>query len=389
MAEMRRLDARFGRRASDVAPGWRLALTALQVVIVVLGVAAALWFIYRLRSLIVLLILSAFFAYLIAPMVAVARRPVRYRHVERQMSAALAIGLVHLMLFGVVGVMLAWIVPRFSQQLAQISSQAPSYLQAVQSSAQKLTMVYDRLGLPANARQGIDQALATLAGSIEIGARQWLMTIVGLFAYLPWLVLIPILAFFLLWDAEALRLNALTMLPPGRLRVYGVQLFDRVNAALAAYIRAQLLACVIVGIVVGVGFALLGVPYALILAVVAGMAEFVPLVGPLIVALVAALIAGLHQPILALWVLLFLGVVRLAEDYAVYPRLVGRTIHLHPLAIILAVLAGAELAGIIGVFLSVPTLAVASAAYRQYQASTGSRGLVADLLQPPADQGTT
>jgi predicted PurR-regulated permease PerM len=360
----------------------RLTTTVLQVVLVVLAVAGALWLIYRLRSLILLLILSAFFAYLINPLVEVARRPFPFRGRERQVSTAVAIAVVYLVLFGAVTVMLAWLVPRFSQQVTQISGQAPVYMKAVQEHAQKLTAVYDRFGLPQNARQEIERALATLGGSIEAGARRWLMTIVGLFAYLPWLVLIPILAFFLLKDGQAFRRNALTTLPAGRWRSYGVQLFDRVDEALAAYIRAQLLACLIVGTVVGIGFTLLGVPYPVILGVVAGLAEFIPLVGPVIVAVVAALIAALQAPILALWVLVFLGVLRITEDYVVYPRLVGHTIDLHPLAIILAVLAGAELAGVIGVFLSVPVLAVLSAAYRQYLASTGGRGLVAELLQP-------
>ncbi len=385
MAELRSVNSPFGRRASDAARGRRLTTTVLQIAGVLLALIAALWLIYQLRSLIVLLVLSIFFAYLIAPLVRLARHPFRLRATERRLSAAVAIGVVYVLLFAVIAVMLAWLVPRFSQQVTQISGQAPAYMSTMQGSAQRMTAVYDKLGLPQGARQGIGRALATLAGSIETGARRWLMTIVGLFAYLPWLVLIPILAFFLLKDGQTFRRGALRILPAGRMRAYGVQLFDRINAALAAYIRAQLLACLIVGIVVGTGFTLLRVPYPVILGVVAGLAEFIPLVGPLIVALAAAVIAGLHAPILALWVLVFLGVVRVVEDYVVYPRLVGHTIDLHPLAIILAVLAGAELAGVIGVFLSVPALAVLTAAYRQYLVSTGGRGLVAELLQP-ADQ---
>ncbi len=388
MADLRSMDSPFGRRSGDAGRGRRLTTTVLQVLLVTLAVAGALWLVYRLRSLLLLLILSMLFAYLIDPLVVLARRPFRFRGTERRVSTAVAIGVVYLVLFGAVTVVLAWLVPRFSQQVTQISSQAPAYMEAVQGHMQRLTAVYDRLGLPPDARQAIERALATLGGSIEAGARRWLMTIVGLFAYLPWLVLIPILAFFLLKDAEAFRRHALAMLPAGRWRVGGVQLFDRVNDALAAYIRAQLLACLIVGTAVGVGFTLLGVPYPVILGVVAGLAEFIPLVGPLVVAVVAALVAALQAPILALWVLVFLGVLRVMEDYVVYPRLVGRTIDLHPLAIILAVLAGAELGGVIGVFLSVPALAVLAAAYRQYLVSTGG-GLVANLLQPAEREAAT
>jgi predicted PurR-regulated permease PerM len=98
----------------------------------------------------------------------------------------------------------------------------------------------------------------------------------------------------------------------------------------------------------------------------AGVLEFIPLVGPLVLATVAAVVGALHAPILALWAVGFLGVLRLVEDYVIYPRLMRRGIHLHPLAVILAVLAGAELDGVAGMFLSVPTVALATVVYRHW-----------------------
>src|SRR6185503_19652297 len=113
-------------------------------------------------------------------------------------------------------------------------------------------------------------------------------------------------------------------------------------------------ACVLIGGVCGVGFALLGVPYAVLLAVLAGILEFIPLVGPSVVAVVATIVAALHTPGLALWVLLFLGTLRVVHDYMIYPRLVGHGLHLHPFLIVLSVLAGAELGGVAGLFMAVP-----------------------------------
>jgi predicted PurR-regulated permease PerM len=110
----------------------------------------------------------------------------------------------------------------------------------------------------------------------------------------------------------------------------------------------------------------LGIPYPLLLGVLAGVMEFIPLVGPLLVAIVVAIVAALHAPILAFWAIGFLGILRLAEDYVIYPRLIGRGIHLHPLAVIVAVLAGADLAGVAGMFLAVPAAALASVLYRHW-----------------------
>src|SRR4029079_2136765 len=122
--------------------------------------------------------------------------------------------------------------------------------------------------------------------------------LMGTLSYVPWLVLIPILAFFLLKDGASLRRTIVIALPHhGQLR--GHRLFEELNATLAAYVRAQLLACVLVGTLCGLGFAVLGIPYPVPLGVLAGILEFIPLVGPLLLAVVASIAAALAAPILA------------------------------------------------------------------------------------------
>ena len=91
---------------------------------------------------------------------------------------------------------------------------------------------------------------------------------------------------------------------------------------------------------------------------------------------------------LAFLVLAFLAVLRIVQDYVVYPRLIGQGIHLHPLAVIIAILSGAELAGIAGIFLAIPVVAILTVSYRHWLEHRGSEGL-ADLLEPaPATAAT-
>jgi predicted PurR-regulated permease PerM len=119
-----------------------------------------------------------------------------------------------------------------------------------------------------------------------------------------------------------------------------------------------------------------------VLGLLAGIFEFVPLVGPLLIAIIAALAAMLHAgPFSALMVLVFLAVLRIVQDYVVYPRLIGQGIHLHPLAVIIAILSGAELAGVAGIFLAIPVVAILTVLYRHWLEHRGSEGL-ADLLEP-------
>ena len=124
------------------------------------------------------------------------------------------------------------------------------------------------------------------------------------------------------------------------------------------------------------------------LGLIAGVFEFVPLVGPLMIAVIAAILAMLHAgPFSALMVIVFLVVLRIVQDYAVYPRLIGQGIHLHPLAVIIALLAGAELAGMAGIFLAIPVVAILTVSYRHWLEHRGSEGL-ADILEPTPVEAT-
>jgi predicted PurR-regulated permease PerM len=148
-----------------------------------------------------------------------------------------------------------------------------------------------------------------------------------------------------------------------------------VSETMAGYIRAQLLACLIVGVVVGVGLWLLGLPYPLVFGVGAGLFEFVPLVGPISLGAVAMLVASFHSWRNALLVFAFLAIYRVIHDYAIYPRLISRGVEVHPIVVILAVLSGAELGGVVGVFLSVPVAALLIVCLRHWRDLRQDRAL--------------
>jgi predicted PurR-regulated permease PerM len=144
-----------------------------------------------------------------------------------------------------------------------------------------------------------------------------------------------------------------------------------------------LIACLLIGFICTVGFMLIGVPYALVLGILAGFLEFIPLAGPLVVFVLALVFSSFHSPGQALVVFVFLAVLRVVHDYVTYPRIIGQGIHLHPLAVILAILCGAELAGVAGIFLAIPVIAILSVGYRHWMEHKGAEeGIVASLLQP-------
>jgi predicted PurR-regulated permease PerM len=366
----------------------RLATRSLMWV-VLLGLVlyylmkATLWVFYAMTGILLVIVLAIFFAYLIAPLVELVRRPFNARGRERVMPRGLAIGVVYLAIFGslLVG---AWVLtPRLGTQMGEIAKQTPDFVLNAQKRAERLNSILEELRLPRAWRESASKTVSnSIADAGNYIAGEGLGSALNVLGYLPYLVLIPILAFFFLKDADSFRQSALMMLPQGRIRWRGDELFQDINSTLAAYIRAQLIACLLIGTVCTTGFAVFGVRYALVLGVMAGFLEFIPLLGPVVVAVVAGTVAGFDSGTKAVAVLTFLAVLRIVEDYVLYPRIIGSGIHLHPLAVILAILAGHELAGVAGIFLAIPVIAVLTVTYRHWLEHRGSEGIVAELLRP-------
>jgi predicted PurR-regulated permease PerM len=362
---------------------WPQTRAILRVIFIALAVAAALWLLYILEGVILLVVLAVFFAYLIAPLVEFVHRPFKVRGQERVMPRAVAIGIVYVVIFGAFGITLSFLLPRLGTQISEFAKQAPDYFTSARGRAQSLNRFYENYQIPNAVREKITANITNLietAGAYTTGGIG--NVLLESLHYIPWLVLIPILAFFLLKDADSFRRSALQMLPSGRWRWRGDEFFQDVNSTLAAYIRAQLMACLLIGTLCAAGFWFIGLPYALLLGIIAALFEFIPLVGPLVVAIIAVLIASFYSVNQAIIVFLFLGTLRIVHDYVIYPRIIGQGIHLHPLAVILAILCGAELAGVAGIFLAIPVVAILSVSYRHWLEHRGSEGLVADLLKP-------
>ena len=356
-----------GSPPSDASPRPSVPRITLQVLALILAVAAALWILHELEGVLLLLVLSVFFAYLIAPLVSLLRRPIAVRGHPRSLPLPAAIAASYVLVFGTVALAVWLLLPVVSAQVQDLAQAAPQYLARSHGRVQAWQS-YEQTHLPAAMRSSlnaaVDRAIASAGASIQRGALPFLAALLG---FLPWLVLVPILALFLLKDAALFRAGALRMVPRGRLRWRGDDFFQDVNRTLAAYVRAQLIACLIVGAVCTAGFAMIGVPYAVVLGIAAGLLEFIPLAGPLTIGFVAVVFAGFHSAGQAVSTLLFLLVLRILEDYVVYPRLIRHGIHLHPLAVILAILSGAELAGLAGIFLSIPVVAIVSVAVRHWR----------------------
>ncbi len=355
----------------------------IRVVIISMLVIAVFDFtkslITSLTKLFFIIVLAIFFAYLIDPLVKLIRHPFKLRNLERFMPRALAIVIAYIIVFTVLGVAIASLTPIISKQAKDFSEGLPGYTASFQQRINELNSRFSRLKLSQDLQENVSTKASEYIGEAATG-------IGALITSLPWLLLIPILAFFFLKDVNLYRVSLLRFVPSGKWRTRVEKLLYDVNKTLAAYARAQLISCVFIGLVCTVGFYVLGLNYAVLLGIMAGVFEFVPLIGPATLAAIAVILAFLESPWEALYVGIFLLVLRITHDYVTYPRIVRSGIHLHPLAIILSVLAGEQVAGIAGVFISIPVVALLTVLYKHLLEHNSASGLFEGWFNPKEEE---
>jgi predicted PurR-regulated permease PerM len=369
---------------SPASPSFR---SILRVVVIVLVLLAIKDFVGSVLSSLVyltfMIVLAVFLAYLLNPLVTLIQRPFVARNIPRAMPRSLAIAISYLLVFGVLGVSIAYVAPRIFDQAKQFATNVPVYTTSAQNGINELNRRLDRMRISENVQKQINDRVNN--SLTYVGER--ITTLLGnaaieILKYAPWLILVPILAFFFLKDVNLFRIGILRIVPAGDWRTRVESVIADINKTLAAYARAQLISCLLIGSLCTAGFYLLGNNYALLLGIIAGILEFIPLIGPLTVGIIAVSVAGLESGWQALWTAIFLAVLRIVHDYVTYPRIVRGGIHLHPLAIILSVLAGEQVAGIPGVFIAIPLVALLTVLYKHVLEHSGSRGLFAGLLEP-------
>jgi predicted PurR-regulated permease PerM len=172
-----------------------------------------------------------------------------------------------------------------------------------------------------------------------------------------WLFLVPILAIFFLKDGHQLSQNIINSVEDTRNRRMLAETVQEMDSMLGHFIRAQLTLAGLAMLVVTFVLWIMRVPYAFALGPAAGALEFIPVVGPAVGGLMVlgvALLSGYNH---FWWLFIFLLVWRCVQDYVTSPRIMGESLELHPLAVLFGVFAGGEVAGVIGVFLSIPVLA--------------------------------
>ncbi len=323
---------------------YRAARATWTAALVILGIGA----VYLIRGTVFVFVIALLFAYLLYPFMNLVDR----RLPGKTRTPALAVTFI--VVIGILAAFGATVGSVVASQAANLAAQAPSLLEKLRET-------------PAPGPQGLTSFRSQVLGWMESELRQHYndiamlvprvaISVISASRNLIYVVLIPILSFIILRDGRDMLAGLVEMLEP-HYETARDTLSD-VHDLLLLYMRALLLLCCVTLVTFSIVLSIMGVPYAMLLASIAFALEFIPLVGPLsagLIIIAVSVVAGYPH---VLWVVIFLVVFRLLQDYVLSPMLMSKGIELHPLMIILGVLAGGEIGGVAGIFLSVPALAL-------------------------------
>lgn len=345
----------------------RAARAAWTVFLLALLVAVA----YAIRQTLAVFVIALLFAYLLMPLVGFVERVT-----PRQVSPRIALAIVYLALVG-------GIVALALTLGSQLAEEANSLAQRLPDLVKNPTWM-QRIPLPSWLEPARAAMIEKVEDELSTGGAQLLPYIKGLSGqlvsgakYALYLVLIPILAFFFLKDGAGIRDDLVSALVEERRRPVVDNILEDINLLLGEYIRALVLLSVASFAANGLFLASSGAPYAVLLAGVAALGEFIPVVGPVAAGLIIVLVTGLSGYNHVLLYLLFWAIYRLAQDYILSPYLMSKGVQLNPMLVLFGVLAGDQVAGVLGMFLSVPLLAILRVLFVRLR-----RARAADLVAP-------
>jgi predicted PurR-regulated permease PerM len=307
---------------------------------------------YAIREILAVFVIALLFAYLLMPLVGFVERIT-----PPQISTRIALGIVYLVLIGVIVALALTLGSRLVDDANTLATRLPSlvknptWIQRIPlpawlepARASVIRKVQDQLS---NGGQAILPYVRSFGGQLVSGAK-----------YLLYIVLIPILAFFFLKDGAIIRDEFVVALVEDRRRAVVDNILEDINLLLGHYIRALVILSAVSFTAFSLFLGLSGAPYAILLAGVAALGEFIPVIGPAAAGLIVLVVIGLSG-YTHVWLFVAFGLLfRMLQDYLVSPYVMSKGVQLNPMLVLFGVLAGERVGGVLGIFLAVPLLAI-------------------------------
>jgi predicted PurR-regulated permease PerM len=333
---------------------------ALRVIWTAFLFALALTLVYFIRDTILVFALAIFFAYMIWPVVGLVEKVIPKRR-------NWALALVYTSLVGLLVLIGFELIPTIASQATNLGTHLPKILSGNRLATVPLPPMLEPLRAQVVTFVG---ERASELGSRVVPFIQQIGThvLTGLGALLP-MILVPILAFFFLKDGEHIRRNLLGAVDDGHDRSLLDLILDDVHSLLKNYIRALVLMAIASFGAWAIFLSAMRYPYELLLAGLAGVMEFIPVIGPAAAGIIILIVSGTSGGGSLIWIIVFWGLYRVFADYVLNPYLMSSGVEVHPLLVLFGVLAGESIGGIPGMFFSIPAIAIARVIFVRVRAS--------------------
>lgn len=309
-----------------------------------LFVSLAFYFIYAVRSVLPPFIIAAFLSYVLEPLVTLLQR--------RGLTRARSILLVYAGLFLATALFIVYFVPTFARDIQGLAGQIPRVIGIVQSYATSAREIVARYNLPPGLERGLVNSLLQVGQVLDHLGDNLFSYFLSSATILSYLVISPVIAYYILRDINRWRQRALVSMAKYPLPY--VDLIRDIDHVLTGFVRGQTIVASAVAFMVWTTSAILGLKFGAALGLIAGLGEFVPFFGPIVAAFPIALAGFMRSTPAGMWAIGSVLVIQWVDSNLIVPRVTGPRVGLHPLWIMFSLLAAGELIGLWGVLLAVP-----------------------------------
>lgn len=298
---------------------------------------------------------TIFFPLLISGLLYYLLRPLVKLLVRLRIPRSLSILIIFVVLLALIAFLSASAGSMLVNQASQLYSNAQNYIQI---STQKTVEFFNSGGLSFLPVDQLQQQLTGFLGKLVPFLSQSIISGIATIAnFATVLIIVPFILFYLLKDDHIFRKHMVNLIPKNH-RDHGDEILDDIDKTLSVYIIGQAILALSVGVLMYIGYLILGLDFALLLAIFALVTAFIPILGAFIGVIPAVLVGLTVSPLMALKVLILMIIVQQLEGNLLSPQLMGKRMNIHPLTFIIILLAAASLAGFIGMLIAVPVYAV-------------------------------
>ena len=339
-----------------------------RLVLVVASIVVVFLLFYIARGALFPFIIGGILAYVLFPAVKGLERLMPWRNRHPDAARVAAISVIYITALAILIGLLALIIPPAVRQSTSLIEDLPTIYTEARAAVEELVERFAD-DIPQDVRDKAEEIVAglgdTLLSVAQTALGKTLQAVANTFSFIIGLAIVPVLLFYLLKDGERLVSSSLSVFPKNA-RVHAREVVRIVNESLGAYIRAQLLLMLFVGVIVFIGLLLLDIDFAILLGLVAGITEAIPVVGPIIGAVPGIIVTLATAPEKILWVLALYLVSQLLENSLLVPRIQGNAVQMHPIVIMALLIVGSETFGVIGVVAAVPVASVARQVFKYF-----------------------